>query len=134
MRCVLGTNNFAFVGGKAQSSKNDSLLVDPKSLYLLVLHFRFSSLFYSTQLVDLFSYELPLNSSLKNLPEASSRPSFTNTNKGSSTVSVYNFHVLSTQNRFFVFSQSSSNILSGSSLLRSTSFLPSITELFSSAN
>jgi hypothetical protein len=92
-------------------------------LYLLILHFRFSSLFYSTQLVDIFSYELPqTNAALQA------------TNKGVSAVSVYNFHVLGTQNRFFIFSQANSTVLDGTYLLRTTNSLSSITELFSAAN
>lgn len=103
--------------------KNDSVLLDPKALYLLILHFRFSSLFYSTQLVDIFSYELPQTS-----------PVLQATNKGASTLSVYNFHVLGTQNRFFIFSQANSTALDGTYLLRTTNSLSSITELFSAAN
>ena len=125
IKSILGSSNFSFIDNKGQSLKNDSLLLDPKTFYLLALHFRFSSLFYTTQLVDIFSYELPRSVGGSDHKKV---------NKGMSTVSVYNFHVIGSQNRFFIFSQGALDVLDKSSLLRPTNSLSSITELFSAAN
>ncbi len=56
-------------------------------------------------------------------------------NKGMSTLVVYNFHLLNTQNRFFIFLQAATNsALNVSKLSKRGVSLLSITELFSAAN
>jgi hypothetical protein len=55
-------------------------------------------------------------------------------NKGNAAVTVYNFHLINTQNRIFIFVQNFSKIVSNQNFMKSTSMLFSITELFSAAN
>ena len=81
------------------------------SLYLLVLHIRLSSTTYSSQLVDIFSYELPLIS-LKH--------------KHPSLLVVYNFHNLLTHSRYLLFTLNFNQ-------LKNNFFLKSIADLFPSA-
>jgi len=83
-----------------------------------------ASAFYSTQLVDIFSYEVP---TYNNVP-SSETGKYNMSEKSDSTIVVYNYHSLMSQDRFFVFTQTSL------STNRDHSFLPSITELFSAAN
>jgi hypothetical protein len=90
LKCILNNENYAFVSNFDNNLKNINLLLTIKSFYYLTFHFRFSSLFYSTQLVDIFGYEVPTTSTLN-----------TESKKANSSVVVYNFHVLNTQNRFF---------------------------------
>ena len=87
---------------------------------MIVLHFRFSSLFYSSQLVDILSYELPNYISSKN--------------KGMQSIIVYNFHVLNTQNRFFIFLNNASTSSSAYNLSYNTSMTQSIVELYYASN
>ena len=84
---------------------------------------RFSTIFYSNQLVDIFSYELPVSNSVS--PQISnlsvSQPSTSN------SIVVYNFHNLTFQERFFFFCSDSSK--------NNNSFkLNSIAELYPNAS
>ena len=127
--CVLGRQNFIFINNLSQNFKNDNFWISTNSLYYLVFHFRFSSLFYSTQLVDIFSYEIPFNNFYFNFSDKNSLQ-----NKGLSTATVYNFHVLNTQNRFFLFLQNSEKNITQTKILKNITKAPSIVELFSAAN
>ena len=123
-KCLLNKVNFSFINNLSQAEKNYNLVVSPKALYYSSLHLRMASAFYSTQLVDIFSYEVPTYNNSNN--EISNKYTFLD--KKSSTVVVYNYHSLMSQDRFFIFTQPG---LSNSSKYN---FLPSITELFSAAN
>jgi NADH:ubiquinone oxidoreductase subunit C len=80
---------------------------------------RFSSIFYSNQLVDIFSYELPMNNGFMDITD---KPIYT-----SNAITVYNFHNLTSQERFFIFCTELTN--------DSHSFnLNSIADLFPNAN
>jgi len=82
---------------------------------------RFSSVLYSSQLVDIFSYELPLSNSDREF--TTNKNSFFSQN----SIVVYNFHNLTFQERFFFFCvESVKNYASFS--------LNSITELYPNAN
>lgn len=96
-------------------------MLNQKKFYYLSLHIKLSSLFYSTQLVDIFAYELPLNSNSANAT--------TNNN----SILVYNFHSLHTQQRFFFFVLNGSF---GSVNKKTIKFFNniSISELFLNAN
>ena len=121
LKCILANQNHTYLKNLDNNVKNINVLLLSSSLYYLSLHFRFSSLFYSTQLTDIFSYELPSNySSL--------------TKKSLSSIVVYNFHVLTTQNRFFLFIKIGSFFLKRNKLVKSNSAISSITELFFAAN
>ena len=128
IKCILNNENYSFIDSLDTNVKNTNVLVFSKSLYYLAIFMRFSSLFYSTQLVDIFSYEvarLGPSYHLKNI--------FKN-KKTISSVLVYNFHVLFTQNRFFIFVLTSSLSVVKNGIIDFTTSLPSITELFFSAN
>ena len=97
LRYIMSNSNFSFINNLSQSEKNYNLLVLPQYILYLSTHFRFSSAFPVTQLVDIMSYEVPnyhLNQSKGNsyTPESSS-------------VVIYNYHSLYSQDRFFVFTQ-----------------------------
>ena len=57
----------------------------------ITLHFKFATLFYTTQLVDNFGYEIPHTAKIFNF--------FHKTN---SVILVYNFHNILSQDRFFL--------------------------------
>jgi len=121
-KCVLDKLNFSFINNYSQADKNYNLLIQPSSVYYLNTHLRLSTLFYSTQLVDIFSYEVP--SVNLSLPQGSLSTADT-------SLLVYNYHSLLTQDRFFVFTHSGSSYNSFSA---SRSTVQSIAELFSAAN
>ena len=87
--------------------KNESqLVIYNKYFYFLILHFKLSSLFFSSQLVDIFSYE-------------------TTTNTHNKEILVYNFHNIFFNKRFFLF------ILFEK---KNFIYINSITELYQNAN
>ena len=90
-------------------------------MYYLSLHLRLSSLTYTTQLVDIFCYELP--NTIKS-----------NSNKSSSSVVVYNFNSFLNQDRIFVFCSNFKKSSVSRSLINDSVSLNSISEIFSSAN
>ena len=85
-------------------------------MYYTSLHFRFSSLYYLTQLVDIFAYELPSENS-------NSETSLRTTE----SYIVYNFHNLVFQDRFFLFCVDSFGSKFGN-------FVNSVAEVFPNAN
>ena len=124
-KCLLSNANFSFINNLHQSEKNYNILLHPSYIYYLTLHLRFSSLFYCTQLVDIFSYEVP--SLVNNKPLATQSISDSN-------LTVYNYHSLVTQDRFFVFVYGGVCPASASGGAGSRSSIQSISELFSAAN
>jgi len=104
-----------------------NIYINENNLYFLTLHLKLSSLFYSTQLCEIFSYEIPTTNNIKNTK---------NENKTAilnSSMLVYNFHSIIFQQRFFIFVNltSKKNINKNSTSWNS---LNSITELFLNAN
>ena len=93
--------NFFFLRYGTQNRKSISLLLPHYSLYFLITHIRLSSAFYLPQLVDIFSYELPINST--NLENSSKNKSLSNQNITSKVI-IYHFHNLLSHNRIFLFS------------------------------
>jgi len=89
--------NFFFLRYGTQNRKSISLLLPHYSLYFLITHVRLSSAFYIPQLVDIFSYELPINST-------ELKQSSLETREVASKAIVYHFHNLLTHNRIFIFS------------------------------
>jgi len=82
---------------------------------------RFSSILYSSQLVDIFSYELPLSNSDRDFKKISNNLFTQN------SIVVYNFHNLTFQERFFFFCVESLKKFSNFSL-------NSISELYPTSN
>ena len=108
--------NFSFVNNLSQCEKNYNILILPQYLLYVSTHFRFSSAFPVTQLTDIMSYEVPVNN-----PSLGSISSYS---PESSSVIIYNFHSLHSQDRFFVFTQPGHSNYSVSS----------VTEVYSAAN
>jgi hypothetical protein len=77
-----------------KNDKNTNIYITENNLYYLSLHLKLSSLFYSTQLIDIFSYELPINN---NIEKKKIIPFINN------SLIVYNFHSILFQQRFFIF-------------------------------
>jgi len=108
LHSILANQNYIFVDGLAQSSKNCCVFLGPKFLFFLFLHFRLSSLFYSAQLVDIFSYEIlnKFKSGSKPNPgyggsEGINPSSLDSYPRNSTPLVAYNLHLLNTQHRFF---------------------------------
>jgi NADH-quinone oxidoreductase subunit C len=116
----LSNNNYFFIENNSNNQKNNNLLIQKLFFYYLCIHLRLSSLFYSFQLVDIFSYELPNNHK-------------SNTIKSDSSIVVYNFNSFLTQDRTFVFCSNLRKSYLNKSL-NTTSPINSISEIFSSAN
>ena len=88
---------------KLQWTKITCVMFPQPLLYFVAFHTRFSSLFYSSQLVDMFAYELP-------------RFFSQNQNFFSNSVVVYNFHNLQNHERFFLFTTKTNNFKSQNNL------------------
>jgi len=112
-----------------RGSQNISVVLPKPVLYFSALHLRFSSLFYSTQLGDLFAYELPSEGA--NLANTSTNNEESSLNRviRSTTESylVYNFHNLTFQDRFFFFCIDTNSSLNGA-------LINSIAEVFPNAS
>lgn len=106
-----------------------------ENLFYITTHLKFSTLFYSSQLLDICAYELPHN--LFSLP-LGIKQNFLNINnfynnlKSTSSITIYNFHVLTTQNHIYLYTQ---NLISTKNFYKTEyNSLDSISELFFSAN
>lgn len=102
---------------------NNSLILPKLTFYYIALHLRFGSLFYMTQLSDIFAYELPVSNNHTN---DSGESALLNKRVSESCV-VYNFHNLLWQDRFFLFCIDSRSGVNSSNL-------NSIAELFPNAS
>jgi NADH:ubiquinone oxidoreductase subunit C len=122
---ILFHTNQIFLKYLQRNDKNLNIYITENNLYYLALHIKLSSLFYSTQLCEIFAYEVPLNNN--NISTKITLPLI------SSSVIVYNFHNILFQQRFFIFTISNikQNIKKNSITWAS---LNSITELFLNAN
>ena len=109
-----------------KNDKNLIIYITENNLYYLSLHLKLSSIFYSTQLIDIFCYELPTNIN-KSLNNQSTISTLNN------TILIYNFHSIASQQRFFIFAVNSIKKNINKRNIASSS-LNSITELFLNAN
>lgn len=124
LKCILNNKNYTFVSNSILNNNAISVIITGNLLYYITLHLRFSTLFYSSQLVDIFSYEVATDSRL----------SF---KKSSSSIVVYNFHLLNNNSKFIFFTKTpSTTIGSVSDFLSYKNFcsLFSIAEVYFSAN
>ena len=110
----------------SQAEKNYNVLLLPQYLLYLSTHFRFSSAFPLTQLVDIMSYEVPTHSN--NLGSGQFY------NPESSSVVVYNFHSLYSQDRFFIFTQPSYFIDGCDNSQSVSNSISSVAEIYPAAN
>jgi hypothetical protein len=91
---ILFYTNQIFFKYLYKNNKNTNICITENNFYFLSLHLKLSSLFYSTQLSDIFGYELPIAKNEKN----NGTIPLTNT-----SIIVYNFHNILFQQRFFIF-------------------------------
>ena len=120
---------FSFVNNFAQKSKTTNLVISNDSLLYLTTHFKLASVFYSTHLSDIFAYETPNHNFLKDT-DLTSTNLF---NKSQSSLVVYNFHSLYSQDRFFVFVVNDL-FTTKSKVLSTNPSIDSVAELFPAAN
>ena len=118
---ILFTTNTLFFKYLLKNNKNTNIFILPQHLYYLILHLKLSSVFYSSQLIDIFSYEIPVNFNKLN----NKNKNYANLN---TTIVTYNFHIINNQQRILIF------ILNNETNLLNKKNLNSITELFSNAN
>jgi len=126
---ILFHSNQIFLKYLNRNDKNLNIYINQSNLYFLALHIKLSSLFYSTQLCEIFAYETFSNNNQLNFNNNfNSKIPLTN-----NSIIVYNFHCILFQQRFFIFSLLSNkkNIKNKTILLNS---LNSITELYLNAN
>lgn len=84
-----------FIANRTKNSKSISVAIPQSGLYYLALHLRLSTVWYSTQLMELFSYNLPT--------KVASAGSLGSPLEVSDSVVSYNFHNMGTQERLFIF-------------------------------
>jgi len=100
---------------------------------------RLSTLFYATQLCEMFAYEIimpiinKIADVINNTKESITNFKYNFLSKAQSVIIVYNFHSFYTQNRFFFFIQNSFKSLRSKNLIKEN-FFDSISELFYAAN
>ena len=94
---ILFHTNQIFLKYLQRNDKNLNIYINESNLYFLALHLKLSSLFYSTQLSDMFSYETPNNINTNNIKNNSKIALVNN------SILVYNFHSVIFQQRFFIF-------------------------------
>jgi NADH:ubiquinone oxidoreductase subunit C len=125
---ILFNTDYIFLKYLIREEKNLLIFISHPFLYYLTLHLKLSSLFYSTQLIDLFSYEIPLNKNkLNEINKNLSTPLI------ESSLIVYQFHSIIHQQRIFIFLINSVNKNINKNSINSVP-LSSITELFLNAN
>jgi NADH:ubiquinone oxidoreductase subunit C len=117
---ILFQTNQVFLKHKFKNDKDINVFLSPNNLYYLAIHLKLSSLFYSTQLSDIFAYDLPNNKSIKNTLINNS-------------VVIYNFHLINFQQRLFIIIINSNSTKQTKNSNKNLSVF-SITELFSNAN
>lgn len=122
--------------------KNESVLLSSKNLYFVSLHIKLSSLLHSSQLTDLLSYEV-LNNNLIIKKEGSitkiwNDGKYIMYNKGILPIIIYNFHLVGTQERLYIFLTNSSSSSLGNfsqrNVLNKSTKVSTLTELFFAAN
>ena len=117
---VLNQLPHTFPTNVIKNQKSLNVLVTQRDFYFLALHLKLSTVWYSTQLIDIFAYGLPTQ-----LPASQDEPS--KYKQTSDSVVVYNFHNIFNQERVFVFT---SNTPAGFS---TGSGLKSVANLFANA-
>jgi NADH:ubiquinone oxidoreductase subunit C len=101
---------------------------------LLTTHLKLATPFYTTQLCDILAYEvLQSTQTLPNQFPKSSTKFQNNWSKAQNTIIIYNFHTFYTQNRFFLFTQTSKSFTK-SKFLKLNDSSDSIAEMFPAAN
>jgi len=123
---------YTFVYFNAQKKNVINIFITNNTLLYLMLHVKMSSLFYSSQLADIFAYELPLSSSLKN-ENTKNYPIVNMKTLTQPSVVVYNLHSMLYHKRLFIFTQHNHLILD-KKLQNNNYSLNSISEIFPAGN
>jgi hypothetical protein len=129
---ILSQIPYSFIYFKAQKNNVTNIFITNNTLLYLLIHVKLSSLFYSSQLSDMFAYELPFiggNKTDKNSQNFISNIKSVN----QPSVVVYNFHSMFFHQRLFIFSQHIHHVMSKNAQNNYYS-LNSITELFPAGN
>jgi len=124
---------YSFVYFKAQKNNVLNIFLTNNSLLYLMIHLKFSTLFYSSQLSDMFAYELPFIANSKSGKDVTG--GIVTNLKGvvQPSVVVYNFHSMFYHNRVFIFSQHNHQVFN-KKIQNNYYTLNSIAELFPAAN
>ena len=117
-----------FIKQSLRNDKNTSIFISQNNLYYLALHLKLSSLFYSTQLIDLFAYDTSI--SLNSFQIKKKNPATPLLNNA---IIVYQFNSVLFYQRFYIFII---NLPKQNFNKNSLSWAPlnSISELFLNAN
>lgn len=149
LKCILKNKYHIFVESMSQHFfKNENVLLNSRNLYFVSLHIKLSSLLHSSQLTDLFSYEV-LNNNLilkknnsnkikKMITKIKNDSKYILYNRGIIPIIVYNFHLIGTQERLYIFLSNSSNSswssFSKNNIIKKSTKVSTLTELFFAAN
>ena len=124
---------YSFVYFSAQKNNSLNLFVSNNTLLYLMLHVKLSTLFYSSQLSDIFAYELPVISAGRGGSTATTAPLTNLKALVQPSVVVYNLHSMHYHNRLFIFSQHNHSVTDRK--LQSNSYtLSSVSEIFPAGN
>lgn len=88
VKYILNKNTNLFLNVSSKFKNEFSLLFSNKKIYYFNLYLKFSTFFYTTQLIDIYAYNLPLTNKL-NL---------------NNSIIVFNYHLIMFQKRFYIFS------------------------------
>jgi hypothetical protein len=121
LKYVLFKNNNFFLKSNCINDENNMIFITKNVFYYLSLHIKLSSFFYSTQLIDVFAYEIPSNFNKENKKNVLNN------------VMVYNFQNCLNQKRLFIFLNTASNVFIENKKIKNKN-IKSLTELFSNAN
>lgn len=120
---------FFFTQNQLKNPKNTTLFVASHHLYYLTLHIKFATTWYSTQLIELFSYDTPRSLSRVGASDTTASSHF---KKTSDTIVAYNFHNLFSGDRMFIFTTNITPMVPSKTALGFS--IKSISELFANAN
>ena len=141
---IFSSYSYKFINYNTQGRRNISILTSNTSTYYAILHLKLSTTFYTSQLVDIFSYEAPVYNTSTSTPKTPSQWNFSKAwasklNTGSLII-VYNFHNITDNTKILFFTLKPKLAFNWN--LRNqtkpnqnlTTSLKSITELYPNAN
>lgn len=94
---VLSSVPHVFTSSGLKNQLSASVVVPQRHFYFVATHLKLSTVWYSTQLVDMFAYSVPTALTSEDLSGSSKYLS------SSDSVVVYNFHTLFSHDRTFFF-------------------------------
>ncbi len=124
LKYILFKKNYLFFKNNVKNNNSLLIFLSNKNFYYLIIHIKLSSVFYSSQLIDIFSYELPVNKNLNLFNKIANQ---------SNNLIIYNFNFILTQSRLIVYLYETNNYSKNKNALISKN-ITSITEIFNNAN